>query len=153
MEKKNNEVTTHNPPLTSLSVSFHKSVDFARHALKPININVDISTQTTTLLAQHLSSIHQSRSRSDFSIFRAELGLLTATVGITEPNDASIGTRLETYAGPVAEFSKRCSQGPGCKRKFWLGGMDWAKGTWNIVIPHFQNHYDCSREKKEKKKN
>lgn len=71
-----------------------------------------------------------------------------ATVGITKLNDASIGTRLETHVGPVAEFYKRCSQGPGCKRKFWLGGMDWAKGMWNIVILHFQDHYDCKGGKK-----
>lgn len=150
----------HNPqtPLTLSSVSFHKCVDFARHALRTVNINMDFSAETTKLLAQHVSGIHQSKSHSHFSIFRAELGLLMATAGITKPNDASVGTRLETYAGPVAEFYKRCSQSPGCKRKFCLGGMDWAKGMWNTTIPHFQDHYDCKggggrgKEKKKKKR-
>lgn len=64
--------------LTTLSVSFHKSVDFAGHALKPTDINVDISTQMTKLLAQHPSGTHQSKSHSRFPIFRAELGLLIA---------------------------------------------------------------------------
>lgn len=76
-------------PLTTLSVSFHTSIDFAEHALRITKAIMNISTQTTRLLAHHLSGIHLSHG----SIFRAELGLLISTVGITEPDDASNGTR------------------------------------------------------------
>lgn len=57
-------MTRSQTPLTTLSVSLHKSVDFAEHAVRPTNINVDISAQTTKLLAQHLPGIHQSKSHT-----------------------------------------------------------------------------------------
>lgn len=77
------KLQSHNPqpPLTTLSASFHSSVDFAERALRITKVIMNISTQTTRLLAQHLSGIHLSH----VSIFRAELGLLIPTVAITEP--------------------------------------------------------------------
>lgn len=79
-------------PPTTLSVSFHQSLGFAEHALRPTNVNVDFSTEIIELLAQPLPGIQQSKSHSHFSVFRAEVGLLMATARTTKPNDASRST-------------------------------------------------------------
>lgn len=47
------------------------------------------------------------------------------TVVTTKPNDGSIGTRLETYAGPVAEFTRDAHKALPAKGNFglvaWIG--------------------------------